>query len=206
MIHLVNETWKASFAKVKKNKKIKIAECGWGPWNINLLLYKEIQNTMTSDNYDAFKLLKSNFVRPKQHNSFQPPVYSVSIQQSRSTAVSNIHNPVIFNDIYNNNLLSLNYSSGNLAIMKRSWLLGRRRKQHILKRNDDEVINLKIDDMNLSSAQLYSSLNMKKWKTDRSIASYKKIEPLYLWIEWKYHLNEAPQYVIRERIGRNFLV
>ena len=67
---------KASFARVDKNKQA-IVERGWGPCNRNLLLYKEIQNAMTSNDCNAFKMLKSNFVIPKQHNSFQPPVDSV---------------------------------------------------------------------------------------------------------------------------------
>ena len=118
VIPLVNEAWKASFARVDKNKKA-ITECGWRPCNRNLLLYKEIQNTMTSDNCGAFKLLKRHFIILKQHNSFQPPVDSVSFQQSHSTtSISEISDPVISDNVFNNHtLLSLNYSAGNSAMV-----------------------------------------------------------------------------------------
>ncbi len=73
VIPLVNEALKASFDRVDKNKKA-IAEHGWGLCNIDLLLYKEIQNTMTTNDCIAFKLPKSNFVTPIQNGSFQPPL------------------------------------------------------------------------------------------------------------------------------------
>ena len=121
VIPLVNEAWKASFDRVDKNKKA-IAERGWGPCNRNLLLYKEIQNTMTTDDCVAFQLLKSNFVTPIQHGSFQPPFDSVSIPQSQSTSISDLTDPAqqiskYYRGTSYNNLLSLNYSSGNSAMV-----------------------------------------------------------------------------------------
>ena len=88
----VNEAWKASFDRVDKNKNA-IAECGWGPCNRNPCLYKEIQNTMSSNDCDAFKLLKRNFMTPTQHYSFQPSFDSVFIQQSQSTNINDLTDP-----------------------------------------------------------------------------------------------------------------
>ena len=68
--------------------------------------------------------------------------------------------------------------------MKRSWLLGRKRKLHIEeKKKYDEVVSLNINDVDLTIAQLRALINMKKWKTDKSFSSFKKIDMLCLWGE-----------------------
>lgn len=64
------------------NKKA-IEERGWGPLNRNLLLYKEVQSTMTNAEREQFSsYLHSN-----------PPVVSVDIfQHDSSSAVSDLSN------------------------------------------------------------------------------------------------------------------
>ena len=62
------------------------------------------------------------------------------------------------------------------------------------KRKYDEVVSLNINDVDLTIAQLRALLNMKKRKTDKSFSSFKKIDLLCLWAEWKHRPNEAPQY------------
>jgi len=55
IIPIINEAWTLSFARVQNNKKA-ISERGWGPLNRNLLLYKELLQTMTKADRETFKL------------------------------------------------------------------------------------------------------------------------------------------------------
>ena len=53
VIPLVSIEWKKLFRRVDMNKKY-IAERGWSQLNRNLLLYKEIQDTMTAAERQSF--------------------------------------------------------------------------------------------------------------------------------------------------------
>ena len=53
IVPLVNIAWELSFARVSMNLQA-ITERGWGPLNRNLLLYKEIQDTMTTSEREQF--------------------------------------------------------------------------------------------------------------------------------------------------------
>ena len=64
-----------------------------------------------------------------------------------------------------------------------------------LKRKYDDVINLKLEDDQLSGNQLKVLLHFKKRRTDKSFSSFKKKELLQLWKEWKPRLDEPPEYV-----------
>ena len=57
VIPLVNEAQSASFSRIDKNKKA-VAKRGLGPCSQNLLLYKEIENTMTWDDSALLKSMK----------------------------------------------------------------------------------------------------------------------------------------------------
>ena len=46
IIPLINKYWVHSFAEVESNKK-SIAERGWFPYNQNLLMHKQLRDTMT---------------------------------------------------------------------------------------------------------------------------------------------------------------
>ena len=94
-----------------------ITESGWGLYNRNVLLYKEIQNIITRNECDTFNLLKRNFVIPKQNNYFQPSVNIIPIEKSHSTSISDIRDPLLSQNICNNKLLSLNNSSGASAMV-----------------------------------------------------------------------------------------
>ena len=116
VIPLVNEAWSASFSRIDKNKKA-IAERGWGPCNRNLLLYKEIANTMTRDDADLLKSMKDTFLSPS--DTFAPtPIDSLAINKSSSgdtTIISDLteNGPKMMTD----KIMSLNYSSGNSAMV-----------------------------------------------------------------------------------------
>ena len=64
----------------------------------------------------------------------QPPVDSVSFQQSHSTtSISEISDPVISDNVFNNHtLLSLNYSAGNSAMVLETLI----RAQDLLEARD----------------------------------------------------------------------
>ena len=89
MIPLVNEAWSASFSRIEKNKKA-IAKRGLGPCNRNLLLYKEVENTMTRDDHALLESMKHTFLSPS--DKFAPtttetnkaPINSLSIQKCSS--------------------------------------------------------------------------------------------------------------------------
>ena len=53
IVPLVNIAWEKSFTRSDINKKA-IVERGWIPLNRNLLLYKEIQSTMTLAEKESF--------------------------------------------------------------------------------------------------------------------------------------------------------
>ncbi len=55
IIPIINEAWILSFARVQNNKKA-ISKRGWGPMNRNLLLNKNLLQTMTEPDRELFKL------------------------------------------------------------------------------------------------------------------------------------------------------
>ena len=119
IVPLVNKAWNASFVRIDKNRNA-IAERGWGPCNRNLLLYKEILNTMTKEDTVIFESMKGNYC---QQNSFpntdinlRTPVESVCVTHSKTS------HTIIISDItsdpnHNGKVISLNYSSGNSAMV-----------------------------------------------------------------------------------------
>jgi len=114
IIPLVNVAWSASFARISKNKKA-IAERGWGPCNRNLLLYKEIQNTMTREDIVTFDAMKKNYVQPDS-DFVSPIIDSLCIKKPNSdtTIISDLTDP---HNNKNTSVISLNYSSGNSAMV-----------------------------------------------------------------------------------------
>lgn len=115
IIPLVNVAWSASFARINKNKKA-IAERGWGPCNRNLLLYKEIQNTMTREDIETFNAMKNNYVQPDSEFA-SPIIDSLCIKKSNSdtTIISDLTDP--HTNKNTSSIISLNYSSGNSAMV-----------------------------------------------------------------------------------------
>ena len=109
IIPLVNIAWTASFDRVEKNKNA-IAERGWGPCNRNLLLYKEIQNTMTKEDAQVFETMKKNYNHDLQ--SATSPIDDLCIPHSTSDTT-------IISDVTGDHgaIISLNYSSGNSAMV-----------------------------------------------------------------------------------------
>lgn len=119
IIPLINKAWSASFARVSCNKKA-IAERGWGPCNRNLLLYKEIQHTMTKDDTELFHSMQTNFF-PSTSNfasAAESPPESVSFlktaHSSSSTIISDLTD---MQQHTKSDIISLNYSSGNSAMV-----------------------------------------------------------------------------------------
>ena len=106
IIPLVNNAWQASFARVDTNKKA-IAERGWNPCNQNLLLYPEIQHTMTKSDRDSF----SQTYLSLNNNGSVPNCVDLSSSSSRST-ISDLSCPTRYNAA-GKDIIQLNYSSGN---------------------------------------------------------------------------------------------
>jgi len=118
VIPLVNVAWSASFSRIDKNKKA-IAERGWGPCNRNLLLYKEIQNTMTRDDAALLKSMKDTFLSPSNNfaETDKALIDSLSIQQSSSGDGTIISDLTENGPNLSQKIVSLNYSSGNSAMV-----------------------------------------------------------------------------------------
>ena len=110
IVPIINEAWTLSFARVQNNKKA-ISERGWGPLNRNLLLYKELLQTMTEADRETFKLPLS---RPPEALAS-----SIDLKQSSSTEfslTSDITMPES-TQACDKTVMSLNYSSGNSAMV-----------------------------------------------------------------------------------------
>ena len=54
IIPLINKAWGKSFSELESNKK-SIAECGWFPYNQNILMHKQICDTMTMKEIETDK-------------------------------------------------------------------------------------------------------------------------------------------------------
>ena len=118
IVRLFNKAWSASFARVSSNKKA-IAERGWVPCNRNLLLYKKIQQTMTKDDTALFQRIQTTYDVLTDDFAFEvlpSPVESVAFQKSHSglTIISNITD---LPQKASSDVISLNYSSGNSAMV-----------------------------------------------------------------------------------------
>ena len=64
IIPLINKSWLNSFAEVESNKKF-ISECGWFPYHLNLLMHKQLRDTMTIKDIETEKkkgLVPSTFI------------------------------------------------------------------------------------------------------------------------------------------------
>ena len=118
VIPLVNVAWSASFSRIDKNKKA-IAERGWGPCNRNLLLYNDIQNTMTRDDAALLKSMRDTFLSPSNNfaETDKAPIDSLSIQQSTSGDATIISDLTKNGPKLSKKMVSLNYSSGNSAMV-----------------------------------------------------------------------------------------
>ena len=68
-------------------------------------------------------------------------------------------------------------------------------KYAALTRKYDDIINLELEDDQLSGNQLKGLLHFKKQRTDKGFSSFKKKELLQLWKEWKPRLDEPTEYV-----------
>ena len=140
IIPLVNIAWELSFARVNLNKKA-IAERGWGPLNRNLLLYKEIQDTMTKSEREFFS--------HKLYNN--PPLSSIDMINDTSTAVSDLSNvsQKFFNTQQSQKVTALNYTSGNSAIVLDTIVaekdLMEARERNRLKKMEGNDIKHKLD-------------------------------------------------------------
>ena len=126
-----------------------IAERGWTPLNRNLLLYKEIQSTMTAAEKEQFtgKLYET------------PPLISVDIGSDNSTSISSLSN---VSDRFNNQsqkLLSLNYSIGNSALVLESIVadqdLREARERNRLKKLEGGEIKSRFDEIKSVTAMLH---------------------------------------------------
>ena len=147
---LVNKAWSSSFARVAMNKKA-IAERGWGPLNRNLLLYKEVQHTMT-------KLERETF-NGTIHNN--PPLLAVDINSDNSTAVSDLSNvsQKFVNSRHHQKVISLNYSSGNSAMVLDTIVaendLREARERNRIKKQEGEDMMSKLNDVKSVTAMYH---------------------------------------------------
>ena len=148
IVPLVNIAWEKSFARIHLNK-MAIAERGWTPLNRNLLLYKEIQSTMTAAEKEQFtgKLYEI------------PPLISVDIGFDNSTSISSISNVSDRFNIQSQKLLSLNYSSGNSALVLESIVadqdLREARERNRLKKLEGGEIKSRFDEIKSVTAMLH---------------------------------------------------
>ena len=115
IIPLVNKAWSDSFSRIEKNKKA-IAERGWGPCNRNLLLYKEIQNTMTKEDIVVFDAMKKNYAQPNDSNEKSLVPLFIDSLPSDTTIVSDLTPPTTSPN-NQSTVISLNYASGNSAMV-----------------------------------------------------------------------------------------
>ena len=150
IIPLVNQAWSLSFARVELNKKA-IAERGWGPLNRNLLLYKEVQHTMTKQERESFI--------GTLHNN--PPLISVDINSDNSTAVSDLSNvsQKFLNSRHHQKVIALNYSSGNSAMVLDTIVaetdLREARERNRLKKIEGQTITSKLNDVKSVTAMYH---------------------------------------------------
>ncbi len=158
IIPLVNEAWKVSFARVGDNLKA-ISERGWGPLNRNLLLYKDIQNSMNRYEGVCFN---------ERYNLPSTPLHSIIIPNSTKNSESTVSDftpqhlqdkqmkPSLNPNIQKKKVIELNFTHGNSAMVLESLisfqdLQGARERIKQNKRKGEEV-NQKISfvDSNVS--------------------------------------------------------
>ena len=149
IVPLVNIAWEKSFTRTDLNKKA-IAERGWTPLNRNLLLYKEIQSTMTVAE-------KASFTE-KLYDA--PPVISIDASSDNSTAVSALSNVSEgFHTSKGPKLLSLNYTTGNSAMVLESIVadqdLREARERNRLKKLEGSQIKSKFEEIKSVTAMLH---------------------------------------------------
>ena len=117
IIPLINMAWNASLTRIDKNKKA-IAERGWGALNRNLLLYKEIQHTMTREDSQIFQSMQRSFQQPDICNTFMPSFETVAFpnpSEPNNSIISDLNNQE--QTCQETTIVSLNYSSGNSAMV-----------------------------------------------------------------------------------------
>ena len=148
IVPLVNIAWEKSFARTNLNKKA-IAERGWTPLNRNLLLYKEIQSTMT-------KAEKLNF-SDKLYES--PPMISVDAGSDNLTSISALSNVSDNFNLHGPKVLSLNYANGNSAMVLESIVaeqdLREARERNRLKKLEGEQLKSKFHEIKSVTAMLH---------------------------------------------------
>ena len=88
-----------------------IAEQRWEACNRNLLLYKEIQNSITKEDIVLFESTKKNY--NQQNNT---PIDSLFIRQSKSDTIT-ISDLTVDANNHNGRILSLKYSSDDTAMV-----------------------------------------------------------------------------------------
>ena len=108
--------WNASFNRVEKNKNA-IAERGWGPLNRNLLLYKEIQHTMTREDFKNLESMKRTFQQPNMYKNFVTPFETISFLSRLSDSTTTISDLTDQDQMLYPKYHSLNYSSRNSAMV-----------------------------------------------------------------------------------------
>ena len=146
IIPLVNIAWDLSFQRVPQNRKA-IAERGWGPLNRNLLLYKEIQDTMTKSERETFA----------EHIITSPPMNSVDISTDNST-ISDLTN-LNLSQTQQPKILNLNYSSGNSAMVLETYVhesdLREARERNRIKKSKGEEMQKSFSDIKSVTAMYH---------------------------------------------------
>ena len=100
IVPLVNKAWNASFVRIDKNRKA-ISERGWGPCNQNLLLYKEILNTMTQEDNAIFESMKGNYCQ--ENIKLRNPVDSICVSLSKTSETTITSDCATAKEIYEMN-------------------------------------------------------------------------------------------------------
>ena len=149
IIPLVNIAWEKSFARVAMNKNA-IAERGWYPLNRNLLLYREIQDTMTSAERQSFNdLLLDNL-----------PMSTVDVFDNSTSisALSNVSDHFNFQQ-QKQDVIALNYTSGNSAMVLDSYIgekdLREARERNRLKKMEGQELKSKFEEVKTVSAMFH---------------------------------------------------
>ena len=149
LIPLVNIAWEKSFQRVHLNRKA-IAERGWQLLNRNILLYKEIQDTMTTAERQSFgDLLLDNL-----------PMSTVDVIDN-STSISALSNVSDHFNIHQHKqkVIALNYTSGNSTMILDTYIaekdLREARERNRLKKLEGQKLKSKLEEVKIISAMCH---------------------------------------------------
>ena len=109
LIPLINKAWKASFARVDKNRNAH-ADRGWNPLNQNLLLNVDLRATVTSK--ERLNQHHNNIIIPQKNQKMEESSRTCTAATTKSEASSLSNNHPSFTSTVSANPSDLNFNSG----------------------------------------------------------------------------------------------